>query len=286
MDKYQVPMYNIQISVCKQRRSECYAGFFFCVVGMRENITKRESDMSVERKGNLSELAASYLRDQIMTGQLKMKEKIVEKEIAEQLGISRGPIREALMQLQHEGFVDYEPNKGCTVTLLSPKDAYEIFYLRGSMERLALERCGGHLMQDAKLIMEEALENLRICVDDVTSDAVAYDELFHKQIVLSGQMNRLTKMWESLSPLNCAMFMTVRNINQIEVQIREHNHEAAVKRPSIYDMHKQLYDVLVQGDLNASIQAINRHYQSTGERIYRIGMKIKNLSMFQEAAEE
>lgn len=242
--------------------------------------------MLMERKGNLSELAADYLRDRIMNGQLKMGEKIIEKEIADQLGISRGPIREALVQLQHEGFVDYTPNKGCTVTLLSPKDAYEIFYLRGSLERLALERCGGHLIQDAKLIMEEVLEDMRLCQDDVTSHAVAYDELFHRQIILSGQMNRLTRMWESLSPLNCAMFVTVRNMNQIEAQLRRQNREEEIRRMSIYEMHQKLYDVLVQGDLEASIQAINYHYQSTGERIYRIGMKVKNISLFQEAAEE
>ena len=48
-------------------------------------------------------------------------------------------MREALRQLAVEGLVDYCPNKGCTVALLSPQDAYEVFFLRGSLEKLAIQ---------------------------------------------------------------------------------------------------------------------------------------------------
>ena len=51
-------------------------------------------------------------------------------------------MRDALKQLMYEGFLDYETNKGYSVSMLSPKDAYEIFFLRGNLENLALERCG------------------------------------------------------------------------------------------------------------------------------------------------
>ncbi|MFQ9704213.1 MAG: hypothetical protein ACLR0U_23145 [Enterocloster clostridioformis] len=52
-------------------------------------------------------------------------------------------MRDALKQLMYEGFLDYETNKGYSVSMLSPKDAYEIFFLRGNLENLALERCAG-----------------------------------------------------------------------------------------------------------------------------------------------
>lgn len=239
--------------------------------------------MPIERKGNLSEIAVNYLREQIMTGQLRTKEKIVEKEIADQLGMSRGPIREALQQLQFEGFVNYEANKGCTVTLLSPKDAYEIFYLRGSLEKLALERCGGHLLPESVLFMEEALETMHgLEAEEKTSQAVRADEMFHRQILLSGQMERLTKMWESLSKLNGAMFLTVRRTYQMEAALNQSSaEELANATPKPYDIHRRLFDVLVQGDLKKSQEAVDTHYQTTGERIYRLGMRFKNLSMFQ-----
>ena len=102
--------------------------------------------MIKEGKGSLSDVAAEYVREQILKGVLHQKEKIVENDIAVELGMSRGPVREALKQLKYEGFLDYETNKGYSVSMLSPKDAYEIFYLRGNLENLALNRCGGRLL--------------------------------------------------------------------------------------------------------------------------------------------
>ena len=99
--------------------------------------------MDKERKRSLSEVAADYVREQILQGELAQKEKLVENDIAVKLGMSRGPVRDALKQLMYEGFLDYETNKGYSVSMLSPRDAYEIFFLRGNLENLALERCGG-----------------------------------------------------------------------------------------------------------------------------------------------
>lgn len=81
-----------------------------------------------------SEIVLESLREQIINGILQPQEKLVEAEIARKFGLSRGPVREALRQLAVEGLVDYCPNKGCTVALLSPQDAYEVFFLRGSLE--------------------------------------------------------------------------------------------------------------------------------------------------------
>ena len=82
----------------------------------------------------------SYLREQIINGNLRPGEKLVESRIAEQLSLSRGPVRDALKHLALEGLVDYQTNRGCSVALLSPKDAYEVFFMRGSLEKLALEK--------------------------------------------------------------------------------------------------------------------------------------------------
>ena len=87
-----------------------------------------------------SEIVLESLREQIINGILQPQEKLVEAEIARKFGLSRGPVREALRQLAVEGLVDYCPNKGCTVALLSPQDAYEVFFLRGSLEKLAIQK--------------------------------------------------------------------------------------------------------------------------------------------------
>ena len=96
-------------------------------------------------KATTSEMILEALREQITNGTLVPQEKLVEAEIAQQFGTSRGPVRDALKQLAVEGMVDYQPNKGCSVALLSPEDAYEVFFLRGSLEKLAIQKSNCHV---------------------------------------------------------------------------------------------------------------------------------------------
>ncbi|MFQ8840205.1 MAG: GntR family transcriptional regulator [Clostridium fessum] len=81
-----------------------------------------------------SEIVLESLREQIINGTLQPQEKLIEAEIAQKFGLSRGPVREALRQLAVEGLVDYCPNKGCTVALLSPQDAYEVFFYAAALK--------------------------------------------------------------------------------------------------------------------------------------------------------
>ena len=109
-------------------------------------------------RNSYSEKALLYLREQIINGNLHPQEKLIESDIAKALGISRGPVRDALKQLAVEGLVDYQPNKGCTVALISPRDAYEVFFLRGNLEKLALEKSGCHIGDYGIFTMETALD--------------------------------------------------------------------------------------------------------------------------------
>ena len=162
-----------------------------------------------------SEIVLESLREQIINGILQPQEKLVEAEIARKFGLSRGPVREALRQLAVVGLVDYCPNKGCTVALLSPQDAYEVFFLRGSLEKLAIQKSNCLLSDYSLMIMEASIEEFRKAIlEGNTMKAVRADETFHLQIIRSAQLNRLTKMWELLSPLNGAMFLSVQNANR------------------------------------------------------------------------
>lgn len=204
-----------------------------------------------------------YLREQIINGNLPPQEKLVEADIASTLGISRGPVRDALKHLAVEGLVDYQPNKGCTVALLSPKDAYEVFFLRGNLEKLALQKSGCHVNDQGIFLMETALEEMRsLAGTGNTLREVNADERFHRQIVLSSQIGRLVQMWELLSPLNGAMFLTVQNTRRkISSSVRD-----------LPSPHEKILAAIRQGDLAAACQSLDDHYIRTGERIYRTSL--------------
>ena len=222
-------------------------------------------DNTKSRK-NCSEVALYFLREQIIDGKLQPGEKIIENNISEKLNISRGPVRDALKQLAVEGLVDYHLNKGCTVALLSPKDAYEVFFLRGSLEKLALEKSGCHLDTYGLLAMESALDKLRsLAGEDNLLEEVEADEKFHSQIVLSCQISRLYKMWELLSPLNGAMFLLLKNIRS-----SCGNENFTESRGSrLVSSHERIFEAIKSQNLSEACQALDDHYLKNGEIIYR-----------------
>lgn len=80
---------------------------------------------------------AHALREQIITGELAMGAKLNEREIAEQLEVSRIPVREALPILESEGFITSQPRRGAVVHILTVTDAIEVFDLRRQLEPMA-----------------------------------------------------------------------------------------------------------------------------------------------------
>src|SRR5204863_2880125 len=82
------------------------------------------------------------LREAIISGAIQSGEQIVEGKIAQQFGVGQGLIREALIELEHQGFVQRTPFSGTQVSKLSLEDAKDIFDLRIELEPLALSLAG------------------------------------------------------------------------------------------------------------------------------------------------
>ena len=221
-------------------------------------------------RSSSSEMVLAHLREQIINGQLAPRERLLESDIAKRLGVSRGPVRDALKRLAIEGLVDYKPNRGCSVARLSPKDAYEVFFLRGNLEKLAIQKSNCRINDYGLLTMETTLEELKTATEDEDlMRAVKADELFHQQIIRSAQIDRLTKMWELLSPLNSAMFLSVQDANRFGIQI---NDRETLAKSSALESHTELYKAIKRNDQEAACRLLDIHYEATGERVYRLSL--------------
>jgi DNA-binding GntR family transcriptional regulator len=91
----------------------------------------------IERRTVAAE-AAEILRQRILSGEIRGGQPIRQEQIAQELGVSRIPLREALKQLEAEGFVTIAPHKGAVVSTLSVEEAEELFALRAQLERWLL----------------------------------------------------------------------------------------------------------------------------------------------------
>src|SRR5690606_12292208 len=93
----------------------------------------------------LRELVFEVLREAIITGKLRPGERLMEVQLAEELGVSRTPVREAIRKLELEGLVLMIPRRGAYVAEISMKDIADVFEIRAALEglaaQLAAERC-------------------------------------------------------------------------------------------------------------------------------------------------
>lgn len=106
--------------------------------GRSEQSTTNDLGGRIEWR-SLHETVVSRLRDLIAEGQLPEGSRIIERELCDQLGISRTPLREAFKVLASEGLVEIQPNRGAVVTRLSPREAHDMLAVIARLEAFAGE---------------------------------------------------------------------------------------------------------------------------------------------------
>src|SRR5262245_44109447 len=123
------------------------------------------------------------LREAILSGAIRSGEQIVEGKLAQQLGVGQGLIREALIELEHHGFVQRTPFAGTQVTELTLQDAQQIYDLRIELEPLAVFLAGPNAHGQHLFELKEMADNARIA--SKAGDLAAFFEnhlAFRKQV--------------------------------------------------------------------------------------------------------
>ena len=167
----------------------------------------------------LRENVVSAIRTKILNQELAPGTRIVEQSLSREFGISRGPIREALRQLEQEGLVEYTRNAGCSVKAITLEDIYEIYLLRSTYEALAVKLGGGRMEEKDIAKMEEILarmDNQAMGYGDISS----CDHMFHKIIVDRAQSERLSKVWTDLDYGSVVEFY-IGNFDEREIAKRQ-----------------------------------------------------------------
>lgn len=117
----------------------------------------------------------------ILTSEIVPGARIVESRLAEELGVSRTPLREALLQLEQEGYVIAEPNRGYSAAELSAREIRETYPILGSLEALALQATG-YAVADHLAVLNEINEKF-VSHASHPELAIQYDIQFHQQLL-------------------------------------------------------------------------------------------------------
>lgn len=200
--------------------------------------------LSVEHT-DLATAVAQSLRASIVSGELAAGFRLVETDLAEQFGVSRGPVRDALAELQHTGLVELRPRKGSFVATLSVGDVIEIYSLRTALEALAARQAaaaGVHGPTMAVLLDDLEAANRR----GVATEVGAADMALHRGIVSAAQNHRLLEAWERLADQTLLMMI---GLSRLEADIQG------------TDVHRPIVDHLVAGRGEAAAAAVIAHLE-------------------------
>lgn len=192
---------------------------------------------TVER-ADLWELVAARLRYAIISGELEPGEHLRELPLAQRFGVSRVPVREALIRLAHEGLVRGEPRRGAFVLGMSLADIRELYDVREVLEvhagRLAAQSATAEDIATLRRLIREFNQEAK----SGDSEALAaVDIAFHRAVLAAAHHGRLRATWEPLSGI-IQTLLTLTNAHST--------------RSRIMSAHRPLADAIASGDLAAA----------------------------------
>jgi DNA-binding GntR family transcriptional regulator len=203
---------------------------------------------ALERKST-SDRISDELRQMIIEGSLLPGEQLGEARIADLLGVSRAPVREALQQLVQQKLLVAARNRGVSVVSFSASDIWEIYDARCAIESHAARRIldnGPGARARASDKLRGVLERLKTAVGKGDPRAISRADLdFHMTLVAAAENSRLVDAYSILS----AQALTC--INRLEI--------AVPSGEEVVDDHEILADLLVRGEQEALLQAISDH---------------------------
>lgn len=143
----------------------------------------------------LRDVVFEGLREAIVSGRLEPGERLMEVHLAEEMGVSRTPVREAIRKLELEGFVVILPRRGAYVADLSAKEIADVFEIREALEELAValaaERISDDQISELTVLLDEIVSHL----DEQNVDALVQADIrFHDAIFRASQNSRLSQM--------------------------------------------------------------------------------------------
>ncbi len=236
----------------------------------------RETAAVADPAGSQSVKALLRLREMVLAGELPAGARIAELAIVEKLGVSRTPIREALMRLEQEGLLEALPHGGYAVRTFSERDVNDAIELRGTIEglaaRLAAERGA------SPGVLAEASDCL-VQIDEVLARPALDDEAFHRYVALNQRFHELLCEMAGSATLQREIERVVRLPFASPsgfVVVQANSPRARDMLIVAQDQHRQVLDAIAAGE-GARAEAIMREHSRLAQRNLREAVQSRSL---------
>ena len=211
------------------------------------------TDQVLKGDASLADEIAHILRVRIINGEYALGEKLVESKIAEELKVSRTPVREAFKALIREDLVEYIPNKGCFARSFEREDVSDVYAVRSVVEQLSIERAIRNKTEEDMAALRDQMEVMERYLAEENKD-------------------KLVTAIEAFNNLLCQM---TRSRTLIHV-LRIPNDYLQIVRPSVLESkdnmkkivseYRDLYEAVDRGDVAAAKAAVDTHMRNAAQR--------------------
>ncbi len=216
---------------------------------MPQTVPRSESVLQLRRESTAQQVA-SALRELIVTGGLPAGEHLREAALAQQLGVSRNTVREAVQILVSDGLVRREMHRGAYVAELTEDDVRDLFRVRRLVELTAIREIAGS-KETAPL--KDAVRSLATAVESGDRYAISEADLeFHRRLVGLMDSERLGALYDGV---DAEMQLSIARATP-----------ASVDAPTLLKDHKAILAALDRGDAAAAAKRLERHLNA-GERL-------------------
>jgi DNA-binding GntR family transcriptional regulator len=214
--------------------------------------------LSMPEKRALSDDVASRLRSAILSGAFAPGERLREEQLARVLGVSRGPVREALAELERQGLVVINRNRGAVVAQLSRDDLEELYTLRLVIEELAIRRAAEFSDPHHNAAMQQRIDEMQIALERgiTEQEAAELDLEFHDLIYDASQHRRLKDTWTTM---RAQIHILLLNRNVADVDFRE----------MLVSGHQDLLDGIDDSDPDRAANTLREHLGGSYARVSR-----------------
>ena len=204
----------------------------------------------------LWEAVADQLRDEILDGRLAAGSRLVETDLADRFGVSRGPVRDALRELARVGLAVDLPRRGTFVSSLTERDLLDVYVIRRAIEeaavRLTIERASD---ADVKAMFEAVAETERAYRGKDLAAAWDADMAFHETYCRLSGNGRLLELFEDLASQTVLLMRT------------ELDRHASLGWTPPVELHRRIAQAIADRDVARAIDAVGSHYQYTQDRL-------------------
>jgi len=215
---------------------------------------------NIKEHPSLKQMAFRAIKEAIINNKLRPGEIYTEQKLAKELGVSKTPVREALLDLGLKGFVNYLPRKGFQISLLTEKEIHNLYVVRRALETAALQTGLSKLTAQDIIQIETIHEREEGAIK--TNDRHAYmriDRELHYNIAKLSENGYLINSLENIRDLVDWMgFMALSRQGRI-VEAREEHH--------------RIIEKIKDRDLDGAIQSMELHSQLTEQNVLQMLQK-------------